>query len=256
MIKKIAMLMLLPVLSLASEVETITLTKENTINFNQAFTSKFVAQKQLEAINLCSKNPNSTINIVLYSPGGSISAGQRFIDTLNALDCTFNTITLFSASMAYQTVQNLGTRYIVPSGILMSHRASVSGLSGEIGGELDATINRIKQTVNELETVASNRVGISLKNYQDLISDELWLTATNAVKTNHADKIALVKCDESLMGTTVQSIATIFGTFRVEFSTCPIVTAPLRIAPASNESSVGDFLNYYSNITKYTYFIL
>jgi len=244
-----AIMLLLPMLSFG---KTITLTDTNSISFNNSFTQQFVALKQVEAINLCSKNGGQDIYIVLYTPGGSISAGQLFFDTLNALPCKFHTITIFAASMGYQTVQNLGIRYILPSGTLMSHRASVSGLSGELGGELDSILKLLTKNVREMEMVASKRVGMTLENYKKAISDELWLTGTAAVEQKHADEVALVACDESLMGTRLETVSTFFGQILVEYSNCPIITAPIRVR-AGNSS---DFYDYFSSIKKRVKFSL
>ena len=240
----LCLLLLLPTLAFT---KTITLEENNTISFNQAFSPMYVAKKQVEAINLCTKNPQTTINVVLYTPGGSVSAGQRFFDTLNALDCTFDTITIFAASMGYQTVQNLKGRYIIPSGILMSHRAFVRGIGGEIGGELDSIIALLKQNIKELNIVAANRAGITLEKYEEDISDELWMTANQAVESKHADEVILVKCGKTLSGTKVDTVANLFGRFEVEFSQCPLVTAPLRVIRAIRGSDQNKFLNMYIN---------
>lgn len=250
--KLLTLLLLLPTLVFAHK--TIELNENNTINFNQAFTAQYVATKQLEAINKCSKNANSDIYIVLYTPGGSISAGKLLFDTLNSLPCFFHTITIFAASMGYQTVQNLNKRYIIPSGTLMSHRASISGLSGEVGGELDQILKLIKTEVKEMEIYASNRVGISLEKYRESIRDELWMTADESVKSNHADEVILVKCTESLLGTNIQTVDTFFGSFNVEFSDCPIITAPLSVQGSREvQTKIQD---YYSNLSKHSYFTL
>lgn len=253
--KLLAVLLLLPTLLMAKP-RTIELNENNTISFNQAFTSGYVSLKQVEAINLCLLNIGEEINIALYTPGGSIAAGQLFFDTLNALPCKFNTITLFSASMGYQTVQNLGRRYILPSGTLMSHRASISNLSGELGGELDSIMKLLKTNVKEMEIVAANRVGITLEKYRSDISDELWLTGADAVKSNHADEVVLVKCDKSLLSTRIQRFNTIFGPVDVEFSNCPIIIAPLSIRRASNEEAYNEVKSYFSNIKKRVGFTL
>jgi ATP-dependent protease ClpP protease subunit len=239
----LAMMLLLPTLSFG---KTINLTDKNSINFNDSFSAQFVAKKQIEAINLCNKNGGNDIFIVLYTPGGSISAGQLFYDTLNALPCKFHTITIFAASMGYQTVQNLGRRYVLPSGTLMSHRASISGLSGELGGELDSILSLLNQNVTEMEVIASKRVGLSLKQYRSAISDELWLTGKSAVTSGHADEVALVSCGKSLMGTRMETVNTFFGKFLVEYSNCPIITAPLRVERGNGQK----FYDYLSNIKK------
>lgn len=246
--KLLCLLMLLPTLAFS---KTIVLEESNTISFNAVFTPMYVAQKQFEAMNLCNKNQGKKINIVLYTPGGSVSAGQLFYDTLNALPCKFNTITIFAASMGYQTVQNLGDRYILPSGVLMSHRAFVRGLGGEIGGELDSIYKLLKDNITDMEKIASSRVGITLEEYRKQIADELWLTSTNAVEQNHADEIALVKCGETLQGTKVETVYNIFGAFDVEFARCPIITAPLRVLSSRNGGNVIKMMDLYNNPRNY-----
>ena len=231
------------------EPRVLTLSESNTINFNSKFTSSFVAKKQIEAMSKCLSNIGSEINIVLYTPGGSVSAGQRFFDSLHALPCKFNTITIFAASMGYQTVQNLGKRYILPSGILMSHRARISGLSGEIGGELDSIIKLLNSNVKELNIIAANRVGLSLEKYEALIADELWLTGSEAESTNHADELILAKCDASLSGSYVDTVATMFGNLDVEFARCPIITGVLGVR--RSRVSTNEVQEYYQNLSKY-----
>lgn len=243
--KLLLILLLLPTLLFA---RTIELNSNNTINFNQDFNAMFVAKKQIEAITLCAKNTGKDIYVVLYSPGGSISAGQLFFDTLNALPCKFHTVTITAASMGYQTVQNLGERLILKSGLLMSHRAQISGLGGELGGDLNQVIKMLEDNVRSLEVTASKRIGISLEKYRESIRDELWLTAEEAVKLNHADAIVNVKCDESLMGTHIETVNSFFGSFDVEFSDCPIIVAPINIKGSREKSS--EFLDYFNNISK------
>jgi ATP-dependent protease ClpP protease subunit len=261
----LCLLLLLPALAFSeTKPKTLVLEENNTISFNNAFTSRYVAKKQVEAMTLCSKNPNSEINLVLHTPGGSVTAGKRFFDTLRALPCKFNTITIFAASMGYQTVQNLGSRYIIPSGVLMSHRAFVRGIGGEIGGELDSIIKHIKDDVNELDTIAAKRIGQSLQDYKASIADELWMTSSVAKEGNHIDEVVLVKCGISLSGTRLESVVNLFGRFDVEFSKCPLVTAPLRVLRGYGNANYSAFLqmfespmplvreifNYYNNVKR------
>ena len=249
---KLILSLLLLVSSLAFG-ETVTLTKDNSINFNNAFTPQFVAKKQIEAMSKCNENEGSDIYIVLYTPGGSVNAGKLFYDTLHALPCEFHTITIFAASMGYQTVQNLGTRYILPSGILMSHRASIRGLSGEVNGELDQVLKLIKSNVRELDVTAAERVGITLEEYNKAIADELWMTGNQAVETNHADEVILVKCSREFKGSYFEKVTSFFGiTFFVEFSNCPLITSPISVK-TKNEEDVDLIYDLYNNMSNFVY---
>lgn len=230
--------------------KSIVLTEANSINFNNEFTGSFVAQKQIEAASKCYSSEGSDIYVVLYTPGGSVSAGQLFFDTLNALPCNFHTITIFAASMGYQTVQNLKGRYILPSGILMSHRASIRGLSGEIGGELNQILKLLERNIKELNMTASSRVGITVEEYESLISDELWLTGSQAVEMNHADEVVSVRCAKNFTGTFIQKFRSFFGILDVEFSRCPLITSPVSIKSSSSQE-VDYVLDYYDNISNH-----
>ena len=218
------MLLALPTLSFANQPKSIILTKKNTISFNDEFNPMTVANKQKELFELAESSPEKELYIVMYSPGGSVSAGSLFIDTVKALGKKVHTITIFSASMGYQTVQGLGNRYILPSGTLMSHRAYIEGLSGQFPGELNTRINMLMSSTERLDQVAANRVGISLEEYKKQVHDELWLVGQQAVDLGHADAVVNAVCDESLSGTHKEIIGTMFGPVELEYSNCPLIT--------------------------------
>jgi ATP-dependent Clp protease protease subunit len=224
--KLLAVLLLLPTMAFAN-LKTITLNDQNTINFNEDFNAMSVAKKQLELFNLAATSQEKDLYIVMYTPGGSVSAGSLFIDTARALGKNIHTITIFSASMGYHTVQGLGKRYILPSGVLMSHRARISGLSGQFPGELNQRIDLLMKSTEELDKIAASRVGLNLNEYKSLIHDELWLTGIDAVKKGHADEVISAKCDSSLDGSDYHTVNTIFGPVKVEYAKCPLIVGPI-----------------------------
>jgi len=230
----------------SQELRTIVLTDKNTVTFNEDFNSMSVAQKQKELFELAASSSESELYLVMDSPGGSVFAGSLFIDTVKALNKNVHTITIFSASMSYHTVQGLGKRLILPSGMLMSHRAAVGGLGGQFPGELNTRIKMLMDSTEELDRVAANRIGISLEEYKNLIHDELWLTGAEAVKKNHADEVVRAICDKSLQGSYNKEIRTFFGNIKVEFSKCPLITGPLSIN-GENEA-VLEYTNKIQNL--------
>lgn len=240
-------LLLLMLCSTTFASDIINLTEANSISFNSKFSGEFVAKKQMEATRKCYDKEGSDIYIVLYTPGGSVTAGLLFFDTLNALPCNFHTITIFAASMGYQTVQNLKGRYILPSGTLMSHRAYLSGIGGEIDGELDSIIGYYKQSVREMEEKSASRVGLKLEKYKKKVADELWMTGSQAVKLNHADKLVKVKCDREFKGTYIERFRSLFGSVNVEFSRCPLVVSPISVNGQS-QRAVEYTYDLYKNI--------
>lgn len=234
------------------EYEHITLSKDNHISFNQRFDAMTVAKKSKELYDLALVSKKDTFYIVVNSPGGSVTYGQQFNDLAKGLGKKVHTITIFSASMGYNTVQSLGTRYILPNGELMSHRGFVSGISGQIPGELNSRVSMINNSLKSLNKIAADRIGITVEEYKKLIHDEFWIRGEAAVKLNHADKIALVKCDESLSGTETMQFFTLFGPVDVEFSKCPIITGPLDVSRA-NEEARKEVFNYFNNLRDNVY---
>jgi ATP-dependent protease ClpP protease subunit len=206
----------------------IKLTESNSISFNQPVMDDYVAKKQLEFLIKDQAIPKSQpLYLILDTPGGSVMAGNNFIDFIKSLNRPVHTVVIFAASMGYQITQELGKRYITNTGTLMSHRGAVSGLSGQVPGELNARLKMLEDLLNGMNQRAAKRVGMSVDAYQAAIINELWVSGENAVKTNHADEIANISCDKSLSGIYSEVFATVFGPVEVEFSKCPLITIPV-----------------------------
>jgi ATP-dependent protease ClpP protease subunit len=234
----------------AKPVEII-LTERNSVSFNQAFTSEYVAKKQLE---IFSKNNmlarSEPIYLVMDTPGGSVVAGLNFIDSLKSLKRPVHTVTLFAASMGYQVVQELGTRYITPSGTLMSHRGAVSGIGGQIPGELNARLGYIQGLLEQMNKKAASRLKTDVEAYKASIVNELWIFGQQAVDTRNADAIADVRCDKKLVeGKYIQQFNTIFGSVDVVFSKCPLISGPIGFSFSKEfkAQNRGTFIKNVSN---------
>jgi ATP-dependent Clp protease, protease subunit len=209
--------------------DDVTLTEDNFVSFNQQVSDEYTSKKTLEIMKKAKKG--IPLYLVLDTPGGSVSAGLAFIDVIKSLKVPVHTITLFAASMGYQMVQELGTRYITPSGTLMSHRGAVGGLSGQVPGELNSRLNHIQSILNGMSARAAARVGMSKKAYDDAIINELWISGKEAVASKHADKLANVQCEKSLIEATYQQeLLTIFGKVTIVFSKCPLISSPISFS--------------------------
>jgi len=220
----------------------IVLTSSNMVSINYQIDEEATSKAGFEIFTKCLANPGKDIFLVLYTPGGSVTAGMNFIDFVKSLDCKVNTITIFAASMGYQIVENFHKRYMIPSGILMSHRASLSGLSGQIPGELESRMNFYKDFLGQLDESAAERVGITVAEYQKKVYDELWMPSRTAVRTNHADEIANVSCDKSLAGSDVVEIKVLFWSFKVELAKCPLIIGPISV----KQDTAGKASTYFN----------
>lgn len=236
-------------INIESKVHTITLNEENTVILRQAINFATVAKVQVQLFELSKKNPTNDLYLFLDSPGGSVAAGGLLIDTINSIPNKVHTISAFSASMAYITAQSLGKRYILPSGILMSHRAYVGGLKGTFE-QIDSLTGMLKEMVKEYDIQCADRVGLSYDAYRTLIHDDHWMTARQAVSTGHADAIAKVVCDKSLQGTYVEREFSLFGAYDVTFSKCPLVRGFIKYKPVRNFTTRQDAVMFQKMLEK------
>lgn len=230
---KVIIVALLISLSFTTNATTLILSEKNTVVMDQQFTDSSVANVASQLLAKCV--PGERLFLVLDTPGGSVGAGLQLIDFVRGLSCRVDTVTLFAASMGYITAQLLGNRYIIPSGILMSHKASLT-IGGEFPGNLDSRLRLYRNMLFMVDLRVSMRLGISVREYRKLIENELWLTAGKAIGTNHADKAVLIRCGKSLSGTKTVMVRTIFGAAKVTKSKCPMITGVLDIK-ASNEKA-------------------
>lgn len=235
--------------SIASKVETITLNEENTVILRQGINYASIAKVQVKLFELSKKNPTNDLYLFLDSPGGSVAAGGLLIDTINSIPNKVHTISAFSASMAYITAQSLGKRYVLPSGVLMSHRAYVGGLKGTFE-QIDSLTGMLKEMVKEYDIQCADRVGLSYNAYRTLIHDDHWMTARQAVSTGHADAIAKVICDKSLQGSYVERQFSLFGAYDVTFSKCPLVRGYIKYKPVRRFTTKENLMRFKQVIDK------
>lgn len=224
-------LMLFSTMTMAKD---IILTKDNTIVLNQEFSGASVSKLISDAKKIDSTLPNGyPIYLFLDTPGGSIQAGLELMEAFKGLNRPIHTVVLFAASMGFQLTQNLGDRYILKFGILMSHKAH-GGFEGEFGGGLGQLDSRYGMWIRRIDlmdkqTVKRTKGKKTLEKYRSEYENELWLNGEEAVKNGYADEVVTAKCDKSLSGTTEKVVRLFDLKVHLELSECPIVTYPVNI---------------------------
>lgn len=219
-------------LALLAQTKTIVLSKNNTIIFNDEVSGQSTADAIKAAKKI--KNPRGPLYLFIFSPGGEIQSGMEFIEELKGLGQRVDTITMFAASMSFQIVENLGNRYILDSGILMSHHAA-GGVQGEFGGAQPAQLNNRlglwEQRILEMDkqTVARTHGKQTIASYQKAYDHELWLTGQDAVAQGYADAVVRVSCDASLSGYTTKYASVMGLRLAYDVSDCPLNTSPVNV---------------------------
>ncbi len=213
----------------------VVLTKDNMLVINDYFYGQSVANISQKARELDAKMPaKDPLFLVINSGGGSIEAGIELIENLNRLNRPVHTITIFSASMGFQTVQGVnGQRLIQGEGTLMSHKAR-GGFFGEFPGQLDSRYRHYLTRVTNLDkkVVSRTKGKHTLKSYSNLIENEYWCDAKECIGQGLADAVVNASCDTSLNGThNVLYDRFLYMGHVIEivdtYSDCPIITYEL-----------------------------
>ena len=211
---------------------SIQLTPANTVVFRDEVTASSVSQVQQELAKLdkLRGNKNYPIYLVLDCPGGSIFAGQAFIEYAKTIK-NLKTVTIFAASMCSGIVQQLqGERLAADNAVMMFHRAH-AGVEGYLNdGELEEMVRFIKNVVLDMEIKNANRMGIDYQTYKNRIATEWWMYGSEVVTNKAADRSVALSCSSELIETKqVIEVETLFGSISVEFSGCPLFRSPISI---------------------------
>lgn len=224
-------IMLSSLSAFADGTKELVLTKDNTISLNEVVDDTSASEVLIKAQQLDSKlKSNEPLYLVLYTPGGSIQAGLELITGLKALNRPVHTVTIFAASMGFQTVQGLGTRYILPFGTLMAHKAR-GAFQGEFPGQIDSRYAYWLQRLNELDKIAVARSNgkQTEASFRSLYENEHWVDGAKAVSEGLADEVVSVHCDQSLAGTQDDVINFMGFSFGVTTAQCPTISGILGV---------------------------
>lgn len=221
----------------------IVFTDKNALALRDAVTGESMSQIMQQMLDLNEKEvKGKPLFLAVDTPGGDVVAGAQFIDFANSLGRPVHTVSLIAISMGFQIVQNLGDRHVLPTSILMSHRAK-GGISGEFGGQRGSQVENRFNFWNDMiqafdiKTVERTKGKQTLESYQAAYENELWLRGQQAVNGGYADKVSAVRCDSSLSGTKDTEITFMGFKVTVTFSACPLISAPLAVKVAAPDGS-------------------
>lgn len=240
--KKLLMISLL-LINTAFASEKLILTETNTVFLNDSVNNQSITRLMMDVSNLNALEDNSTIYLVLNTPGGSIFDGLEFIRFAKSSKRPIETVTMQAASMGFQIVEALpGKRHITEYGILMSHRPATEGLGGQFNkGELESRLEFIKAVTQSLDEGVAKRSGkYTVEQYQSLIKDEYYALPSKAIADGFADSEVELVCDATMQGTKFVTYNTIFGPIRVEFSKCPLITSVISAEFANRNDKNKD----------------
>ena len=139
------------------------------------------------------KEQEKAVDLIISSPGGSVSAGLQMYDMMQGYAYEIRTIatgTVASMAALLFTSAKKGNRLILPHAKLMIHEVLVQSLPGGSATsvkEFSDTLNKSKEAMNEL---LAKHTGKDMETINQDTSYDHYFTAEEAIKYGLADKIA------------------------------------------------------------------
>lgn len=225
--KNLITLLFFAIMTLSLNASALTLSERNTVSFDAAFNNKSVTQLQARILSKHFSLPaNEAINLVIFSPGGSIIAGNNLIQFINDLDRRVNVVCKFCASMAFHTFQGLNNahRFLTTDGILMTHKARGS-FGGTFPGQANAILNVWLEIIERMDVnvVAKTNGKHTLQSYRQLYADDYWCEGANCISQGFADHVVPVACDKTLSGTNSEIIRFFGKRIKIYTNKCPLI---------------------------------
>jgi len=181
----------------AKEIKLLNINKDNTVILKGTILGNNTKKAYLDLLEKLQKN-KKPVYIVLSSPGGNVDTLETFTFLIKKYNLSFHTISLNASSAAFSIFQRGKIRYIHFKGTLMQHQWSIY-----IHGYMNR--NKTLQLLKNLDIMErpffiyeSKRLKVTLKEYKQLIKNDLRLNAEEALKYNAADYIVKFKCDSFL----------------------------------------------------------
>lgn len=205
---------------------TIMLTSLNTIVVRGSVNDDMVASVVTQA----SGKSDTMKYVYIDSDGGELEAGFRIIEFLRAIKGKkpLVCITPNAKSMAFSIFQFCDVRLITTYATLMQHLTSY-GVRGD-SKKNSSTITYIAQMSDVLNRNDAKRLRMSMAEFDQRISSDLWLFGLDIIKTHAADRVVQVVCSQEMAAQ--KDIVTVISKTHIitsTYSKCPIISEPLAV---------------------------
>lgn len=215
--------------------DTVELTEGNHVVLKGEINEESISKAIVDISNI---GNSDEVILFICSPGGSVLAGNNFIQFMNFLrqkGKTFTCVADQAASMAFGIFQACDNRYVTPSSILMQHQMSV-GLQDQYEN-LKNRISLLDAINQQAIATQARRIGLTVEEFKKKVISDWWLYGEDGVLQNAADKVIQVGCSQDLLEDTFEETIEFFGaTFKVVFSKCPLARAPLSFTEAKGHN--------------------
>lgn len=138
------------------------------------------------------QDPAKDVQMLVNSPGGSVSAGYAIVDTMDFIANDVSTTVIgMAASMGAVIASNgvKGKRMILPHARFMIHQPL--GGTGRMAqcSDIEISANEIRKTKHELYLTLEKNSNMSYDEIVKAADRDCWMTSAEAVQNGFADKV-------------------------------------------------------------------
>jgi ATP-dependent Clp protease protease subunit len=137
-------------------------------------------------------DPESDIFVYVNSGGGSVTAMNAIVDTMNYLRAPVSTVALgiaASAAAVLLAAGSKGRRMALPNARIMIHQPRGGAEGSMQASDIAIIASEMNRSREWMENFLAEKTGRSAKEISDLIERDKWLSAEEAVELGLIDKI-------------------------------------------------------------------
>jgi len=141
---------------------------------------------------------DDTIVLYIKSPGGSVQAGNRIVQVMDAMTANGKDIVCIAEeaySMAFIIFQACATRYVMSSSVLMQHQMALMTV-GQIE-RIRSQMKMYESVERELNQRQADRLQMSLKEFEANVSNDWWMYGSDIMKNKAADRVIHAMCSNN-----------------------------------------------------------
>jgi ATP-dependent Clp protease protease subunit len=144
----------------------------------------------MQLLFLEAENPKKEISMYINSPGGSVTAGMAIYDTMQFIRPVISTTVMGQAASMGSLLLTAGhkdLRFALPHSSVMVHQPS-GGFQGQVT-DIMIHARNVEQMKRRLNEIYVKHTGRTIKEIEDALERDNFLTAEEAVKFGLIDKI-------------------------------------------------------------------
>ena len=155
-----------------------------------------IVDKANDLMELSNKS-NMPVYLLINSPGGSVAAGNVFIDAMRiaksrGVDVKCIT-SIYAASMAFSILANCSERFVLPNSKLLFHPARISLMGMFLQEDMQRFSDDLKTINDSLKEFLVKNLGIDKNVMLKAFHDEKWWTPKELQKVTKKGWLKVVK---------------------------------------------------------------